>query len=430
MTIFKIKKNLNFNIFKLYYFLPLLLVTGPFLPDLLVSLSSIFFLIYFGFNEKELFKMQWVCFFLLFYFILIFTSIFSIFSFVSLKSSLPYLRFLMLVLSTYYLLEKKVLKLNIYYLCLATLIIILSLDGFMQFITGKNILGFVSPISYRVNSFFHDKAVFGSFIFKLIPLFFFLHLVSDNFKYKNFLFKISLLFSIFAITISGDRSAFYMLIIYITLTTLFFLNKKNLVTSLLVFSIIFLIIYKNDVLKNRILLMTYEGFFNVLDKFDEIKIKKKIILENKQIKNINFYISDDHHNHMLTAIKIFKEYPLLGSGPNTYRVVCKDQRFYLKPNSCTTHPHNFYLQTLSETGLFGFIFLFFLFLKTSHFLVFKCLFLPNKKIEYFIYFNFFAILFPLLPNGNLLNNWLSILNFLPFGFYLYYFQNKNHFESK
>ena len=95
-------KKLNLNIFKLYYILPFLLVSGPFLPDLLVSISSIFFLIYFMLYEKKLLKISWIFYFILFYFILILTSIFSINLFTSLKSSIPYLRFLIMVLSVYY----------------------------------------------------------------------------------------------------------------------------------------------------------------------------------------------------------------------------------------------------------------------------------------------------------------------------------------
>jgi O-antigen ligase len=176
--------------------------------------------------------------------------------------------------------------------------------------------------------------------------------------------------------------------------------------------------------------MTYEGFFNTLENYKPENIIKKINIEKKKITELNFYISDDHHHHMLTAISIFKEYPLLGSGPNTYRIMCRDERFFIKENSCTTHPHNYYLQLLAETGLLGFIFLLILFLKISYYLIIKCPFLLTKKIDYFIYVNIFLLLLPVLPNGNFFNNWLSIVNFLPFGFYLYYLKNKVQSKSK
>jgi len=430
MTFTKLRGKLNINVFKLYYLLPFLLVTGPFLADLLVTISSIFFIIYFTLYKEKILKISWIFYFILFYFILILTSIFSISSSISFKSSIPYLRFLIMVLSIYYLIDKKVLKLSTFYFCIISLIIILSADGLFQFITGKNILGFKSPLVYRITGLFNEKAVLGNFIFKLIPFIFFLHLVTKDFMFKKYLFFICLIFSVVAITISGDRSAFFLLIFFIILTCLIFFSKKNLLITFIVLSLIFLLILKNEILKNRIIFMTYVGFFNTLEMFSHEKIDKKINIEKKNNTKIHFYISDDHHNHMLTAINIFKEYPLLGSGPNTYRIICRDERFFIKENSCTTHPHNYYLQLLSETGLLGFIFLLILFLKTSYYLFIKCPFLQTKKIDYFIYVNIFLLLLPVLPNGNFFNNWLSIINFLPFGFYLYYFKNKAQFKSK
>ena len=40
-------------IFKIYYLLPIFLISGPFLSDLLVSLTSLFFLFYFYRYEKK-----------------------------------------------------------------------------------------------------------------------------------------------------------------------------------------------------------------------------------------------------------------------------------------------------------------------------------------------------------------------------------------
>jgi O-antigen ligase len=429
MNFFKVNQNSNFNIFKLYYLLPFLLITGPFLPDLLVSLCSIFFLFYFTLYQNKIFKFSWVLYFFLFYIILILSSFFSNYPIYSLKSSLPYLRFLLLILSVYYLLKIKILTVSKFYLSLIILIIFLSIDALIQFISGTNILGWSSPLPYRITSFFHEKAVLGGFVMKLVPLFIFLHFVSDNFRFKNYLFVITLIFAFLTIIISGDRSAFYILIFFIILTNLIFINKKNFLLGVTVISLIFLFILNNNILKNRLLFMTYDGFFTTLESYNPNLLKNNMIIERKKIDKIKFYISDDHHHHMLTAIAIFKEYPWLGSGPNTFRILCQDKRFYIKENSCTTHPHNFYFQLLAETGIFGFLFLSFLFLKISYFLLKKWRVFLINKINYFILFNCLILLFPMLPNGNFFNNWLAIINFFPFGFYLYYFK-KSYSELK
>ena len=53
------------KIFKLYYFFPIFLITGPFLPDLMVSTSSLFFLYYFYKYEKEFLKINFFYLFIL-----------------------------------------------------------------------------------------------------------------------------------------------------------------------------------------------------------------------------------------------------------------------------------------------------------------------------------------------------------------------------
>ena len=94
-------------------------------------------------------------------------------------------------------------------------------------------------------------------------------------------------------------------------------------------------------------------------------------------------------------------------------------------NGCTTHPHNFYLQLLSETGLIGFLFLFSLFCYLSYLLCKHFIFSIFKKRIIFtnsqicLLAGFVMTLLPIIPNGNFFNNWLSMIMFLPVGFYIY-----------
>jgi len=93
-------------------------------------------------------------------------------------------------------------------------------------------------------------------------------------------------------------------------------------------------------------------------------------------------------------------------------------------NGCTTHPHNFYLQILSETGIVGFFFIFGLFLycimkiwRNFYFRAFhRKVMLTNFQIC--LLMGFILTLLPIIPNGNFFNNWLSMINFLPVGFYI------------
>jgi len=60
-----------------------------------------------------------------------------------------------------------------------------------------------------------------------------------------------------------------------------------------------------------------------------------------------------YYQAMVPAWLVFEQYPLLGIGPGNFRNFCSD---LIAPNlglQCYNHPHNFYLQILSETGFLG-----------------------------------------------------------------------------
>ena len=147
------------SIIRLYYFIPIFLITGPFLPDLLISLTSIYFLYFFIKNEKNILTQKVSLLFWFFYFLIVILSLFSNDIFLSLKSTIPYFRFFMFSLIICFALEKKILKIEIFYFIIILIISIFFVDSFVQFSFDKNIIGQVSPLDYRITSFFGDKAV-------------------------------------------------------------------------------------------------------------------------------------------------------------------------------------------------------------------------------------------------------------------------------
>ena len=115
-----------------------------------------------------------------------------------------------------------------------------------------------------------------------------------------------------------------------------------------------------------------------------------------------------------------------------FRYECSDKKYYTSEYSCTTHPHNLHLQFLSELGLIGYLFLIMtLILIIRRFLLTLYLnYIKKIDVEHFdlqncILIGVFANLFPFLPSGNFFNNWLSIIYFLPLGFYKLKIQNGN-----
>jgi O-antigen ligase len=121
---------------------------------------------------------------------------------------------------------------------------------------------------------------------------------------------------------------------------------------------------------------------------------------------------------------MFKDQPIFGHGPKMFRVICKNEKYATGIIYCTTHPHNFYIQLLAETGIIGFLFLF----SALMFVIFivlmqlKSIILRQKRpltdYQVCLLTGILISLWPLTTNGNFFNNWLMIIYSLPFGFFL------------
>ena len=113
MNVFKYLEN--FIIFS-FISLPIFLITGPFLPDLFLSISSILFIILsLKYNLwKNFYDITIVKIFFLFCVLILLRSLFSENIILSLESSLFYLRFGLFSLAIYYLTSKSCMFYKIY----------------------------------------------------------------------------------------------------------------------------------------------------------------------------------------------------------------------------------------------------------------------------------------------------------------------------
>ena len=144
------------------------------------------------------------------------------------------------------------------------------------------------------------------------------------------------------------------------------------------------------------------------------------------------FFSEVHHSLAKTSLAIFKDNYIIGVGPKLFRKYCQLDKYYVDNFSCSTHPHNIYLQLLAETGIIGLLFiiipfLLIIFIFSHHFI--KILNKSREKkftdFEICLLICFFVSLWPFLPSQNFFNNWMSILYYLPVGFYLYSRSLKN-----
>ena len=398
----------------LFSLIPFFLITGPFLSDLSISLISLLFLIYCVKNKDfSFFQEKYFYFFLFFWGFLLINSFLNNFNLDSLKISFFYFRYGIFVMAIVALLNVDDKFINFFFYCIFICFTALVLDGFYQYFFGENILGWKN--SHRTSSFFGDEKILGSYLSRLWPIFFGLSIFLINKKNKLF-FLLILIFilSETLIFLSGDRSAFFL----INLSAIFviLLSRKllkfrlfTLLSSILLLTIITLI---NPTAKERI--------------FDQTFVEMNLFNNNKVDQSL-YVFSKQHTHHYITAYRIFLDNKILGVGVKNFRNFCGQKKYKKSSLSCSTHPHNTYIQILSETGIIGFLFLLFILFYFCKY-VFKHLIFRLKGKYFFTDFEICILsgiviyIWPFIPTGNIFNNWLNIIMILNLPFLIWFRQ--------
>ena len=385
------------------------LIWGPFVPDLIVSLSSLVFLgyvfkdrLFFYFTKKPL---------IIFFTFCLYCILVSIFvaedKFLSFESSLFYFRIGVFSCLIWYLLEQDKKILNYFYYTLVISFLALLLDGYIQFFLGTNIIELLK-VENRISSFFGDELIMGSYLSRLFPLLFALFIAKEKKKFELYFMILFFVLLNSLVLISGERAAFFLYNLSLMFIIIFLKGHAKLRIVLSVGSLIVVIIF--------------------ISCFDQVKNR---MVSDPTITMKKFIFTPAHDSLIRTAYNMFLDKPILGHGPKMFRVICKDEKYAVGITPCMTHPHNFYVQLLAETGIIGFSFLFsaFAYVLYCAYRQFKSIVLRQKRYltdyQVCLLAGILITVWPLTTNGNFFNNWLMIVYSLPVGFYLHSIYVKN-----
>jgi O-antigen ligase len=386
-----------------------LLIWGPFFPDLIVSISSLFFLIYIvRFNKYFYFINKPLIFFFIFCAYSILVSLFiSEDILLSLESSLFYFRVGVFACVIWFLIEKDKRILNYFYYSLILSFMALVIDGYYQYFFGYNMFG-LPMFAARVSSFFGDELIMGSYLSRLFPLLFALFVLRDDNKHEKYFISILFILIDLLIYVSGERTSFFFLNLSTLFITIFIkkFQKLRFLTFIISFFIIAVITFNDENLKNRMI--------------------------DDTVKTVSTSIFTGQHENLLrTAFNMFKDKPVFGHGPKMFRVKCKDKKYAVGDYPCDIHPHNFYVQLLAETGIIGFMFFFSTFIYVIFCSVRQLMAIIYRQKRFLSDYQVCLLscilitVWPFSPNGNFFNNWLAICYSLPVGFYLHSIYGKN-----
>jgi O-antigen ligase len=239
-------------------------------------------------------------------------------------------------------------------------------------------------------------------------LLFALFLIKKKQKYEIYFIGALFILVDVLIFMSGERSAFF----FLNLSTVFIIilikeyQKFRLITFIIAIICVVILSLNSSKLNERM-------FKGPAEDMGLVKSSKEAVIFSKA-----------HDSLIRTAYNMFKDQPIFGHGPKMFRIICANEKYATGVSPCMTHPHNFYIQLLAETGIIGFLFLFsalsyvvFISLRQFKSIIFKQK-RPLTDYQVCLLAGILIIVWPLTPNGNFFNNWLMVVYSLPIGFYL------------
>jgi len=284
---------------------------------------------------------------------------------------------------------------------LIILITIVSLDVIFQFNFGVNVIGLENTNSgMRNSSFFGSELISGSFISKFTTL-----SLAAFFIYKNYNKKILKYFLlilpiiiILGVLLSGERMAFlnsiFAIIIFIFLSR----NIRLLTLAGVMIIILSTIIISSENLKKRYIYNTGAHLVGI-DNAIELSVFNNIF------NNLN---NGYHAKIFLNSLSLSKDNFITGNGIKSYRYRCSE----IKKDSCSIHPHNFYLELLHDGGIILLIIYYFFFISI---LMTNFKSKINNHNDFAIIAVVLTFLNPVQITGSIFTTWNASIIFFIFG---------------
>ena len=330
--------------------LPLSFIAGNLIINLNVLLIILSSLIFFN---SEFFKFKYYLvdkLLVVFFFYSLFVGILNFYNFPesnnkfvteNLIKSIVFFRYLLLYFSIRIILKNNLLNFKIFYVVSTLCVLFVSLDLIFQLISGSDIFGNIKT-SYKLSGPFGSEEIAGSYLQRFSIFSFFLFASYIGFKNKNkLIFILSVYFALifFSILISGNRMP---TILFLLMFAILFLYEKKLrkytLLYILLSLILFIIIFKfSPQISNYTLHFINRALEIFASLYDVFFLGKKLAVTNTYIKE--FY----------TGYNVWIENFFLGVGINAFHINCAKTISY-----CASHPHNYYLEILSELGIIGF----------------------------------------------------------------------------
>ena len=355
-----------------------------------------------------------------------------------LVKSLLFFRFFLFLIIVYLLSKSNILHFKYFFIIAVFSSLLLSLDIIYQHFFGVDIVGLKGD-KFRSSGFFGDENVAGGYLlrFGFFVIFFSIFSLKNN-KFTKFIFPV-IVISILGtgLLFSGNRMPLILFIFGFLVVFLLNLKiNKILLLSLIVLSVLFkFIISSNDSYKTH-LVNQYSSFIEAVENtfltpfninfFGGEGIQTWHLPERvdeevsaPRQKYVFYHVVEFRSSYLrffLATLNTWKSNKIFGNGINSFYTDC--QKLASDPNIrieehqypdkenllCSNHPHNYYFQILTTTGIAG-LFITLLLACLFVFFVFKNLkFIKKNDTANIILLSaivsFFLEMFPIRSTGS------------------------------
>jgi len=311
-----------------------------------------------------------------------------------LVKSITFFRYFLMLIMVYLLSEHNILNFKYLFSSAAFSTLLVAFDVIYQYIFGFNIIGLKSH-DYHNSGFFGDEHISGGYLqnFSFFSIFFMTFLLKNKNSIRFILTTITICVIGIGIILSGNKMPLILFLFGLLLVFLFDNRlRKIIIVSLICFFVLFkFILSSNATLKDRYETLYYSiqltiGIFdlkptlkNDSEKSYEAQENSTTTKEKNQQSSwyrgkINFL--NDRSNQarlFLSALDTWKQNKIFGNGIKSFRIDCYKlqnadlldenaiyeynfSETYIKSKKnrlCSTHPHNYYFEILTETGIVG-----------------------------------------------------------------------------
>ena len=294
-------------------------------------------------------------------------------NFLRFSKSILFFRYFLLLLVIFLLNKFDILNFKYFFIVAAFSSTIISLDIIYQYIFGHNILGLTTS-GIRNSGFFGDEHIAGGYIlrFSFFAIFFAI-LFSQNKTYIKFISIIIIICILgLGMLFSGNRMPLILFLFGLILLFLINLKIKKIIFAGLVSLFIVLAFIMSSDATYKALYQSFSGKAkNIIFGHGTTEWKKteyKKLEEKSQSHKTSFYSvrwESEHRRLFLTAIDTWKFSKIFGNGIKSFREDCHrlaeqpnvsiEENLYpgKKNRLCSNHPHNYYFEILTETGIIG-----------------------------------------------------------------------------